>query len=96
LNAVTNLDHIADFAAGTDKVGLSSTIFGLLPNTLSSTNLETVHGNVLGTTGANLVYDADSGTLYYDANGASAAGGRTAFVVFDNHAVVHVGDFFMF
>ena len=74
LNSTTNLDEITDFVSGTDKIGLSKSIFGSIKNGVISDNL------VIGSTEdlASHVYDKNDylrfdttdSKLYYDADGS--------------------------
>jgi Ca2+-binding RTX toxin-like protein len=62
LNGATNVDTIADFVSGTDRIELDDAIFtGLAAGTLDAQTFED-----------HFVYDAMSGALYYDADGAGA------------------------
>ncbi|EGZ45223.1 Ig-like domain-containing protein [Neisseria wadsworthii] len=67
-----SIDTITDFQSGTDKIGLSSLVFGM--DTITDTML--AFGADKATAGTRLVYD--KGTLYYDADG-SGSGGAVAF-----------------
>ena len=78
----SSVDTITDFTTKTDKIEFSASVF----NSLLAASTVTVSGValkagefVIGTditaasnTGAHLLYDSDSGTLYYDADGAGA------------------------
>ena len=101
LDGVNNLDHIADFNHGNDKLWLDHAIFSALgcntgTGALNASELTMVNGNVAGAPGAHLVYDSSSHTLYYDADGAQTTTGRTAFVVLDNAPTLAGSDFHIF
>jgi Ca2+-binding RTX toxin-like protein len=93
LNAATNLDHIADFIPGTDKIELSHAVFTTLAvgNPLAATAFTTG-----APTNANqhIIYNAATGGLSYDddGNGAHAA---IQFAIFNNHPVLANTDIFV-
>ena len=60
LNATSNVDTITDFATGVDVIELLASIFGVFNGVL---------GQTMGVS-ANLLYDAGTGVLAYDADGA--------------------------
>jgi len=70
LGETANVDRIDDFAAD-DKIALSSALFGLTPGTLSAGAF------ALGTTASEaddrILYDAATGALLFDADGAGGA-----------------------
>jgi Ca2+-binding RTX toxin-like protein len=72
LNAATNLDLIADFTSGADKMGLGSAIF----TGLSAGDLATSAFFVAGTAAADandrIIYNQVTGALFYDADGTGA------------------------
>lgn len=84
LNATSNLDSIEDFRSGEDTIRLDRSIFSALSQgQLNSSDL------VLGAAGGNapaqtanehILFDTDTGTLFYDADG-SGAGAATAFAI---------------
>jgi Ca2+-binding RTX toxin-like protein len=75
LNAATNVDLIADFASGSDKIGLSnaSGLFDqIATGPLAATAFDII-GDATAATGATrIAYDPSTGALYYDADGSSA------------------------
>jgi Ca2+-binding RTX toxin-like protein len=77
LSAATNVDRIADFTPGTDRIALDHTVFTMLG--VGAFDPTTLHaGNGFTTAaGANdhLIYNAKTGALYYDAD---ALGGAAA------------------
>jgi Ca2+-binding RTX toxin-like protein len=68
LDALTNVDHITDFVVGTDLIFLDAATFSAIPGTFGSSNFQ------LGTTALDaddrLLYDAATGNIFYDADGA--------------------------
>jgi VCBS repeat-containing protein len=94
LNAATNVDHITDFdASNHDVMFLAKSVFsnlGTASGTLNAADFALLGaGNIATATFASsvhIIYDAATGSLYYDQNGGSSASGRTLFAVLDNHA----------
>ena len=76
LDAQFNFDQITDFSIGTDKLVLDKTIFTRFTSAVQSSNL------VIGTDAQDsddyLIYDSNTQTLYYDADG-NTAGAKVAF-----------------
>jgi VCBS repeat-containing protein len=89
LNAATNVDTVTDFdAANADSLFLSKAVFTAL-GTASGTLGTGDFGAVADGTGASaalgagvhIIYDSQTGNLYYDADGGNTASGRTLFAV---------------
>jgi VCBS repeat-containing protein len=87
LNATTNVDGVADFAAdGTDSISLALAHFGGLGATGGTLNAANFFSGGVGTATADvgnagtakIVYDSSTGNLFYDADGGSDAN-RTLF-----------------
>lgn len=79
LNATTNVDIIDDFSAYTDQIWLDNAIFTALTATglLASTAFVSNWTGLADDASDRVIYERDSGMLYYDSNG-NAAGGRVA------------------
>lgn len=93
---VRNVDTIADFSAVDDTIQLENGIFTKLTATgaLSAANFV---ANTAGTAmDANdfIVYDSDSGALYYDADG-NGAGVAVKFAVLTGHPAITAADFYV-
>ena len=73
LNAATNVDAITDFVVADDTIHLSRTMFtGIASNgTLASGAFHL--GTVAGDAGDRILYDAATGNIFYDADGAGGA-----------------------
>jgi Ca2+-binding RTX toxin-like protein len=71
LNAV---DTITDFEAnGADQIQLDDAIFAVLsPGALSAANFVSISGGVAGDANDFILFDSDTGNLYYDADGNGA------------------------
>ncbi|HEU4852029.1 MAG TPA: VCBS domain-containing protein, partial [Telluria sp.] len=76
LNALTNVDTITDFDAGTgsnkDLIRLSAAIFTTLSGGVTSTNFVANAGGDAGNPNQHLLYDTVTKNLYYDADGIGA------------------------
>jgi cysteinyl-tRNA synthetase len=99
LNATSNLDTIKDFAHGTDKILLDDDIFtalGIVGTTggvaLSSSKF--VVGTHAAGAGDRIIYDAGTGSLFYDADG-TGAGAQVKFAVLGTttHPTMTASDF---
>ncbi len=92
-----NIDHIVDFSAADDTIRLDQTIFSTLGlGTLSAGAYKDigVAGAVVDSTDR-ILYDHNTGALYYDADGSGTAG-RIQFAILDNKpAVLTNADFFV-
>ncbi|WP_170303904.1 calcium-binding protein, partial [Reyranella soli] len=80
LNAATNIDQITDFNVVADTIVLDNAIFTAITGTGTLTSAQFV-ANTSGTAqdaSDRIVYETDTGKLFYDNNG-NAAGGATQF-----------------
>ena len=80
LNAATNVDQITDFNVAADTIILENAIFSTIVGTGTLTAAQFV-ANTAGTAqdaSDRIVYETDTGRLFYDSNG-DAAGGATQF-----------------
>lgn len=80
LNAATNVDRIVDFDVLADTIMLRSTIFSSIVGTGTLTAAQFA-ANISGTAqdaDDRIVYETDTGKLFYDSNG-NAAGGSVQF-----------------
>jgi len=84
LNKLTNVDHIANFQQGIDKIALSRHIFGAN----LAVNVHTFHAAHGAKAGADaddrIVYNKTTGALYFDKDGAGGAA-AIKFAVLDAH-----------
>ena len=77
-----NMDRITDFQVGVDKIELSALVFSALGNAGDAVTL-----------GVELTYNATSGALVYDADGAGGAAGVTiAILGTTTHPALTAGD----
>ncbi len=90
LDAQFNFDQITDFTIGVDKLVLDKSIFTLFSNAIQDSNL--VMGMDAQDSDDYLIYDSNTQTLYYDADG-NAAVAKVAFVQFVGINSLNSGDF---
>ncbi|MBX3570490.1 MAG: hypothetical protein KF914_20690 [Rhizobiaceae bacterium] len=93
-----NIDRITDFsntAGNDDRFLLSSAIFtALAKGPLSALAFTANADGAAKDADDRIVYETDTGKLFYDANG-SAPGGLVQFAVLDDKPVLTAGDFFI-
>lgn len=84
LNATTNVDVIDDFSVADDTIWLENAIFTALTTTgaLASTAFVANTSGLAADASDRVIYETDTGMLYYDSNG-SAAGGRVLIADLD-------------
>jgi Ca2+-binding RTX toxin-like protein len=71
LNAATNVDFIAGFVSGQDRIVLDDAVFtGLTPGALSADAF--VSGSAAADAGDRIIYDAATGALSFDPDGTGA------------------------
>ncbi|RYC17505.1 flagellar biosynthesis protein FlgM [Ciceribacter ferrooxidans] len=80
LNSSTNVDTITDFSVADDTVWLENAVFKSLTKTgaLASSAFYASAAGLAHDSNDRIIYETDTGNLYYDSNG-SAAGGRIMF-----------------
>ncbi|MEY9787720.1 Ca2+-binding RTX toxin-like protein [Sinorhizobium fredii] len=95
-NASSNADKIEDFSAADDTIRLENAIF----TAISGTGTLTAAQFVKNTTGSaadasdRIIYETDTGKLYYDSNG-NAAGGSVHFATISTNLSITNADFFV-
>jgi Ca2+-binding RTX toxin-like protein len=92
LNASTNVDTIADYQHGADKIGLAHAIFGTLPVGALAASAFTTAAPV--NADQHVIYNTSTGAISYDddGNGAHAA---IQFATITGHPQINSGDFFV-
>ncbi|WP_146606043.1 CAP domain-containing protein [Mesorhizobium kowhaii] len=80
LNASTNVDHITDFSVVDDAIQVDNAIFAALGGngTLTAAQFIKNTTGLAGDGNDHIIYETDTGWLYYDSDG-NAAGGSTHF-----------------
>jgi Ca2+-binding RTX toxin-like protein len=93
---VRNVDTIADFSAVDDTIQLENGIFTKLTATgaLSAANFVANTAGTAMDADDFIVYDSDSGALYYDADG-NGAGVAVKFAVLTGHPAITAADFYV-
>ena len=94
LNSATNHDTINDYNVVADTIQLENAIFTLLTatGTLAANLFENT--SIAGQSGSEvIVYDKANGDIYYDTNGAGAAGGLVRFADVTNNTALTAADF---
>jgi Ca2+-binding RTX toxin-like protein len=72
----TNVDRMTDYNVAADTVALENAIFtGLVAGTLTASAFRTNTTGLAGDASDRIIYDSDSGALFFDANGSAAGGG---------------------
>jgi Ca2+-binding RTX toxin-like protein len=88
----TNVDVIADFVSGTDKIALDDAIFTQIGG-LGALNANAfVTGTAAGDADDRIVYNNATGQLFYDADG-NGAGAAVLFATLQGHPALVAGDF---
>ena len=92
LNAATNLDAITDFVVGDDTIQLENAIFTKLTvlGTLSAAAFVT--GTAAADASDRIIFDSNTGKLYYDADGTDALA-QVQFATLDSGLALTATDF---
>jgi Ca2+-binding RTX toxin-like protein len=91
LSSTTNVDRIADFNVPADQIELENAIFTTLSGTSLSSSAFHV-GSGAHDSSDRIIYNSESGALYYDANG-NAAGSSVQFATLAAHLALTASDF---
>ncbi|WOS65230.1 calcium-binding protein [Sinorhizobium fredii] len=95
-NASSNVDQVEDFSVADDTIRLENAVF----TAISGTGTLTAAQFVKNTTGSaadasdRIIYETDTGKLYYDSNG-NAAGGPVHFATIGTNLSITNADFFV-
>jgi Ca2+-binding RTX toxin-like protein len=91
---LANIDRITDFNVPADTIVLDHTLFGLpAGRTLATTAFYKSAAGLAHDASDRIIYDTDSGALFYDSNG-TALGGRHQFATLAAHlALTHLDIF---
>ncbi len=91
-----NIDTITDFNVAADTIRLENAVFtGLAAGSLSSAAFRRNDTGIAGDSSDRIIYETDTGNLYFDADG-TGAGGRVRFAVLDMELVLTNLDFLVF
>jgi serralysin len=96
LNETSNVDMISDFVVVDDTIRLENAIFTKITGTGALTSAQFVKNTTGLATDADdrVIYESDTGALYYDSNG-SAAGGSVRFATIQANLNLTAADFFI-
>jgi serralysin len=93
LNATTNVDRITDYSVADDTIRLENSFFSRFKvGAISFANFVNDTTGVAHDSNDYLIYERDTGNLYYDVNG-SAAGGSILFAKLGLNLAVTCEDF---
>ena len=92
-NSSSNVDHITNFTIGSDKIALENATFHVGSSLTSSEFLARSSGHSATSTSQHIIYDKQTGELWYDEDGKGGAA-AVQFAVIDNKpAGLSVSDF---
>lgn len=98
LSAITNVDVVTDLALGVDDLELSKSVFSALGTAgtdLDASQFRSGAGFTSGVTLAQrIIYDTNTGELFYDRDGSGAAA-SVKFAVLTDAPAIGVGDIFV-
>lgn len=98
LSAAINVDHVTDFTPGSDELQLSKSVFAALGTAgtdLDASEFRSGPGNTVGSTPTqHIIYDTNTGDLYYDRDGSGVAA-AVKFAVLEGAPVIAVTDIFV-
>ncbi|MFI0843904.1 M10 family metallopeptidase C-terminal domain-containing protein [Mesorhizobium sp. IMUNJ 23232] len=94
LDAVANVDTIVDFSATAETIDLDSAFFSALSaiGTLAASAFKDIANSVKDASDR-IIYNSDTGNLYYDADGSGDAFGNVKFASFANLTDLTAADF---
>jgi len=91
----TNVDRMTDFNVVADIIALENAVFaGLAAGTLTAAAFRTNNTGLAGDTSDRIIYDRDSGALFFDANGTGAGAG-IRFATISTGLTLTNADFFV-
>ncbi|MBD0415983.1 calcium-binding protein [Tianweitania sp. Rool2] len=94
LLGASNVDHISDFSAVDDTIRLENAVFiGLSTGGLSSAAFRSNTTGLAGDASDRIIYETDTGELYFDRDGSGSTYAPVLFAVLDNKAAVTYQDF---
>jgi Ca2+-binding RTX toxin-like protein len=94
LDAVANVDTIADFSTGSETIDLDSAFFSALSaiGTLAASAFKDIADSVKDASDR-IIYNSNTGNLYYDADGSGDAFGNVKFATLADHPTITAADF---
>ncbi|AFL51458.1 serralysin [Sinorhizobium fredii] len=96
LSATTNVDSITDFNVANDTIRLENAVFTAIVGTATLTAAQFVKNTtgLAADASDRIIYESDTGKLFYDSNG-NAAGGSVHFATVSTDLGVTAADFFV-
>ena len=94
LNTANNVDTLADFSTAADTIQLDNAFFTVLTTagTLAASAFKDIATGVKDSNDR-IIYNSDTGALYYDRDGSGSAFGNIKFAVVETHAHLTAADF---
>lgn len=92
LNATNNVDRITDFSVVDDIIHLDHTVFAAIGDSLSNSEFVKNTTGLAQDSNDRIVYETDTGKLFYDSNG-NAAGGSVHFATLQSNLNLTSADF---
>lgn len=96
LDEATNVDTVTDFIVADDTIQLQGSIFSAISGTGTLTDIQFV-ANATGaaeTAENRIIYDIDTGELFYDSDG-NGGGGAVHFATLATNLSITAADFFV-
>jgi serralysin len=95
LNGTTNVDNVVDFVSADDRFDLDNAIFQNSGVTFGSLGADGFRAGAAAADASDrVIYDSNTGSLFYDADG-TGAGGQILFARVDAGTTVNASDFFI-
>ncbi|WP_161951925.1 M10 family metallopeptidase C-terminal domain-containing protein, partial [Sinorhizobium americanum] len=96
LSATSNVDTITDFNVANDTIRLENAVFTAIVGTGALTAAQFVNNTTGLAADSNdrIIYESDTGKLFYDSNG-NAAGGSVHFATIGTNLGITAADFFV-
>ena len=90
----SNIDHITDFSAADDTIRLENAMFvGLAAGTLSAAAFRANTTGLAADSSDRIIYETDTGKLFFDRDGNGSAYAPVQFAVLDNKTTITYQDF---
>ncbi|MEY9324248.1 Ca2+-binding RTX toxin-like protein [Sinorhizobium fredii] len=96
LSATTNVDSVTDFNVANDTIRLENSVFTAIVGTGALTAAQFVKNTtgLAADASDRIIYESDTGKLFYDSNG-NAAGGSVHFATVSTNLGITAADFFV-
>jgi Ca2+-binding RTX toxin-like protein len=92
--SAANIDDITDYSVADDRIEIDNAVFiGLTAGVLAASAFRANTTGQAGDTSDRIIYDTDSGTLYFDRDGSAAAFSRVQFATIDTGLALTASEF---